>query len=70
MNEEAFSPVRGYQAKADPTKASDHSRSEATVGFPPDKISPLLSQNVRECHRLLLFGRYTLPLFRRDIIFG
>ena len=64
MSEEAFSLVGGYQAKADPIKTSDLSRSEATVGFPPDKISPLLSQDVRECRRLLLFGRYTLTLFR------
>jgi hypothetical protein len=39
MNGEAFSPVRDYQAKADPIKTPGRSRSEATVGFPPDNIS-------------------------------
>lgn len=36
MNEKAFPLVRGYQAKADPIKTSDLSRSEAIIGFPPD----------------------------------
>jgi hypothetical protein len=37
MNEEALSTVRDCQAKVDPIKTSDRSRSEATVRFSPDK---------------------------------